>query len=76
MYGSMVCLFSFVHSVFALTALSTRPHGERVCLSRFMNSKNPGTNNYDSVNNDEEFSDKDSNFDDSDDLTKHQRAIL
>jgi hypothetical protein len=68
MYGSMVFLFPFVHSVFALTTLSTCPRGERIGLSRFMISKNPGTNHCDLVNNNEDFSNKISNFDDSDDL--------
>jgi hypothetical protein len=36
MYDSMIELFPFVHSVFALSVSSTGAQGDRVCLSKYM----------------------------------------
>jgi hypothetical protein len=81
MYSSMVLLFPFVHSVFALVVSTSGTRGERVGLSQFLSSSH-GTDmivdSDDPVDDSSDFEllDLDDNGGDSDKLTKHQRAIL
>ncbi len=81
MYSSMVLLFPFVHSVFALVVSTSSTQGKRVGLSQFLSSSQATdmiVYSDDPVDDssDLDLLDLDDKGGDSDTLTKRQRAIL